>query len=299
MSEKGNKKTILNLIMAACIVILVLCLSQIIYSVVEYKKAEDKRGELDAIIDAIGSTATTETVGNTEPTVTETSETKATGTASDTASEPVTETTEPAPVPREQYRVIWEQISSMKEQYPDLFGWIYIKFDEKHEINLPVMQGEDNSFYILHAYDGTPSKSGSICADYRNFGRRIDLNQNVILYGHHMNDGSMFAQIASKYKVRANFDNVPIIFYSMDGVYTFNVFSVYNAKADDDFNTISFSKEGLKEFCLEKQRKSFFSKKLTFDEGNTIMTLVTCTNFGSDGRVIVHGVLDGYDPFFD
>ena len=303
MSEKGNKKTILNLVMVACIVILVLCLSQIIYSVVEYKKAEDKRGELDSIIDVIGSTAATETAGKTEPTVTETSATELSevtpGTASGTETEPVTETTEPAPVPREQYRAIWEQISSMKEQYPDLFGWIYIKFDEKHEINLPVMQGDDNSFYILHAYDGTPSKAGSICADYRNFGRKIDFNQNVILYGHHMNDGSMFAQIATKYKVRENFDNVPIVFYSMEGVYTFNVFSIYNAKADDDFNTIAFSQEGLKAFCLEKQRKSFFSKKLTFDEGNTIMTLVTCTNFGSDGRVIVHGVLDSYDPFFD
>ena len=301
MSEKGNKKTILNLIMVASIVILVLCLSQIVYSMVEYKKAEDKRGELDSIIDAIGNTSTTETAGSSEPTVTEVSQTEppevTSGAESDTTT--ATETTEPAPVPREQYRAIWEQISAMKEQYPDLFGWIYIKFDEKHEINLPVMQGEDNSFYILHAYDGTPSKSGSICADYRNFGRKIDFNQNVILYGHHMNDGSMFAQIATKYKVRDNFDNVPIVFYSMEGVYTFNVFSIYNAKADDDFNTVAFSKNGLKEFCLEKQRKSFFTKKLTFDEGNTIITLVTCTNFGSDGRVIVHGVLDGYDSFFD
>ena len=172
MSEKGNKKTILNLIMVASIVILVLCLSQIIYSMVEYKKAEDKRGELDGIIDAIGNTSTTETAGSSEPTVTEVSQTEppevTSGTESDTTT--ATETTEPAPVPREQYRAIWEQISAMKEQYPDLFGWIYIKFDEKHEINLPVMQGEDNSFYILHAYDGTPSKSGSICADYRNFG---------------------------------------------------------------------------------------------------------------------------------
>ena len=296
MNEKRMKMT-LNVVMAVCIAVLVLCVCQIVYSVSEYKKAEDKREELEDMMSAIGSTSATETVATTVSDVMETTAVTEPGVTEDTTA--VTETTEPAPVPREQYRAIYEQISTLKAQYPDLFGWIYIEFDEKHIVNLPVMQGEDNSFYIHHAYDGSESKAGSITVDYRNTDRRIDLNQNIILYGHHMNDGSMFASVASKYKTQANFNSVPIVFYSTEGVYTFNVFSVYNAKDGDDYDTIGFGGDRLKEFCIEKQRKSFYSKNLTFDEKNTIITLVTCTNFGSEGRVIVHGVLDGYDSFFD
>lgn len=296
MNEKRMKMT-LNVVMAVCIAVLVLCVCQIVYSVSEYKKAEDMREELEDMMSAIGSTSATETVATTVSDVMETTAVTEPGVTEDTTA--VTETTEPAPVPREQYRAIYEQISTLKAQYPDLFGWIYIKFDEKHVINLPVMQGEDNSFYIHHAYDGSESKAGSITVDYRNTDRRIDLNQNIILYGHHMNDGSMFASVASQYKTQANFNSVPIVFYSTEGVYTFNVFSVYNAKDGDDYDTIGFGGDRLKEFCIEKQRKSFYSKNLTFDEKNTIITLVTCTNFGSEGRVIVHGVLDGYDSFFD
>ena len=295
----GKRKNLsLNIVMAVCIVALVLCVCQIVYSVAEYKKAEDKRKELEDLMSAIGSTSATETLTATVTDLTETTEATEPDVTDATTTETV-EVTEPVPVPREQYRAIYEQISTLKAQYPDLFGWIYIEFDEKHIINLPVMQGDDNSFYIHHAYDGSESKAGSITVDYRNTDYRIDLNQNIILYGHHMNDGSMFANVASKYKSQENFNSVPVVFYSTEGVYTFNVFAVYNAKDGDDYDTIGFGGDRLKQFCLEKQRKSFYTKNLTFDEQNTIITLVTCTNFGSEGRVIVHGVLDGYDSFFD
>ena len=41
-------------------------------------------------------------------------------------------------------------------------------------------------------------------------------------------------------------------------------------------------------------------KKKTFTGSETILTLVTCTNYvtDADGRVIVHGVMDGYESFF-
>jgi sortase B len=301
MSEKkpgasGRKNIILNVIIGVCVAAIVLCACQITYSLVEYKKAKDKNeeitGTMQSIFDQTAAVTPTEQVTTEPAATTETS-------ASETEETTVTETTEPAPVPREQYREIYEQLSTLKAQYSDLMGWIRIEFDEKHTINLPVMKGEDNNYYISHAYDGTESKAGAIFADYRNTDRRLDLNQNLILYGHHMNDGSMFAYVATKYKTRAIFDEVDIVFYSMDGVYTFNVFSVYNATAGDDYDRIGFAGDSLKEYCVAKQKKSFYSKKLTFDEVDTIVTLVTCTNFGSDGRVIVHGVLDSYDPFFD
>lgn len=293
-AASGRKNIILNALIVVCVATMIVCGIQITRSLIEYKKAKDKNEEITDIMsglfdetDNVNPTQTTATVPNSTTEISETTDTA------------VTETAKPEPIPREQYREIYTQLRSLKEQYPELFGWIRIQFDEKHVINLPVMQSDDNNYYISHAYDGSESMAGAIFADYRNTDRRIDLNQNLIMYGHHMNDGSMFAYVASQYKTREKFDSADIVFYSMDGVYTFNVFAVYNAKAGEDFDRIGFSGESLKEYCLTKQRRSFYSKKLTFDDVETIVTLVTCTNFGSDGRVIVHGVFDSYDPFFD
>lgn len=301
MSEKkpgtsGRKNMILNVVMIVCIAAILVCGLQITRSLIEYKKAKDKNDGLSDIMSGLlesTTIATTIQTSTTAPVSTETS----VGETEDTS---VTETTKPEPIPREQYREIYTQLTTMKAQYPELYGWIHIEFDEKHVINLPVMQSEDNNmYYIDHAYDGTESMAGAIFADYRNTARRLDFNQNLILYGHHMNNGTMFAYVSSQYKIREKFDSASIVVYSLDGVYTFNAFAVYNAKAGDDFDRIGFADGSLKEYCIAKQRKSYFSKNLTFDDVDTIVTLVTCTNFGSDGRVIVHGVLESYDPFFD
>lgn len=291
-----RKKIILNIVLALCAVVIVFCGVKIVQSLVEYRKADQLHEGLDNIKPpprtSTESTDTADPQNTTDP--------KETASDPDDTETSVSETAKPEPVPKEAYREWYEQLSTMKESYPDLFGWIYIEFSEKDVISLPVMKGDDNSYYIDHAYDGTESTSGAIFADFRNTDRRITLNQNILLYGHNMNNHSMFNLISSRYKKQNMFETVPIVFYSMEGMYTFNVFSVYNAKAGvDDFDTIGFVDGDLKQFCLDKQTKSFYTKKLTFDDVRTIITLVTCLNYSDDGRVIVHGVLDSYESYFD
>ena len=178
---------ILNVVMIVCIAAILVCGLQITRSLIEYKKAKDKNDGLSDIMSGLlesTTIATTIQTSTTAPVSTETS----VGETEDTS---VTETTKPEPIPREQYREIYTQLTTMKAQYPELYGWIHIEFDEKHVINLPVMQSEDNNmYYIDHAYDGTESMAGAIFADYRNTARRLDFNQNLILYGHHMNNGT-------------------------------------------------------------------------------------------------------------
>ena len=296
--QPGKRNVILNIVLVLCVIVILFCAVKIVQSLIEYKRAEDKYSQIGSqfedLMTGVSSTvstttAVTTTVPTTEATIADTSATEET--------EPVV--TEPVPQPKEEYRALYEHLRNTKDQYPDLFGWIYIAFDADHVINLPVMKGQDNNFYINHAYDGTAAKAGAIFADYRNTDRRLDLNQNIVLYGHNMNDSSMFAMVSSKYKNRTNFETVPITFYTLDGVYLFNVFSIYNGKAGADYDTIAFSGDKLQQFCYAKQMSSFYKKNLTFDTDETVITLVTCTNYSDDGRVIVHGVLDGYVSFFD
>lgn len=83
-----------------------------------------------------------------------------------------------------------ETVREMQTAYPDTVGWLYIP---DTSVNYPIMQGGDNDFYLHHAYDGSWLSSGSVFLDFRCESRFMN-NLNV-LYGHHMNNGSMFAGV--------------------------------------------------------------------------------------------------------
>lgn len=75
----------------------------------------------------------------------------------------------------------------LKKVNPDIVAWIRI---EAAGIDYPVVQGEDNDYYLHHTFRGESNIAGSIFMDYRN----VDfMDEKVILYGHNMRDGSMFA----------------------------------------------------------------------------------------------------------
>lgn len=72
----------------------------------------------------------------------------------------------------------------------DIVAWIQIP---GIGVDYPVVQGEDNEHYLHYTFDGKENIAGSIFLDYRN---RADFtDRKVILYGHNMQDGSMFSQL--------------------------------------------------------------------------------------------------------
>ena len=70
-------------------------------------------------------------------------------------------------------------------------GWLYCAGTN---INYPVMQGEDNDYYLHHSYNGQESRGGAIFVDAGN--RPHFADSNTIIYGHHMKNGSMFAHLS-------------------------------------------------------------------------------------------------------
>ena len=75
---------------------------------------------------------------------------------------------------------------------PDIIGWIYC---EGTPINYPVLHGKDNDQYLYHDYLGNYNIDGSIFEDSDNRPGFVD--SNSIVYGHHMNSGSMFASLVN------------------------------------------------------------------------------------------------------
>ena len=73
---------------------------------------------------------------------------------------------------------------------PDTIGWIKVLGTD---INYPVVQTNNNDFYLTHSFDKSYNKAGWIFADYRN--KFDNTDKNIVIYGHNMRDGSMFGSM--------------------------------------------------------------------------------------------------------
>ncbi len=84
--------------------------------------------------------------------------------------------------------VDWESLKAVND---DVVGWVYIPGTN---VNFPVYQGETNETYLRTSATGEYSVGGQIFMDYEN-ARPGLVDRQTILYGHHLNNGAMFAQI--------------------------------------------------------------------------------------------------------
>lgn len=170
---------------------------------------------------------------------------------------------------------------------PDIVGWIKI---EDTFINYPIVQASDNEYYLNRNYKKETEKAGSIFMDYRN--DIANENNNTILYGHRMKDGSMFAQL-SKFLDEEFFKKHQSFTYeTLHEEYEVKVFSIY--KTTTDFNYIEtdfLNDEDFSNFLSTIQEKSIYFSKNKVTLQDNIITLSTCDT-GVDpeeGRLVLHG----------
>ena len=109
----------------------------------------------------------------------------------------------------------------------DYIGWLKAP---GAEISLPVVQTADNLYYLKRDFDRKPSKYGNPFVDFRvNFN---PMSTNMIIYGHHMNNGTIFTYL-TRYKNVNTVKNNPLITMEMaDGTkYQYKIVSVLASTA--------------------------------------------------------------------
>lgn len=179
---------------------------------------------------------------------------------------------------------------SLKTMYQDLKNinsdyefWITI---EDTVIDYPVVKGTDNDFYLSNNFYKGNSISGTIFLDYKN---TLE-DKNLILYGHNMRDGSMFAAI-NKFKEKDFFDNGKIKIISENMEQTYEVFSVFVEEADNiNLKSKFTNEEDYSEYINNIKEKSYYTKEINSDFSN-IITLYTCSYEFDDARTIVCATL--------
>ena len=108
-------------------------------------------------------------------------------------------------------------------QNNDMVGWIKV---EDTKINYPVMQSKDNpNFYLKHGFDKAYTDYG---CPYVQENCDMELpSDNIIIYGHHMNDGSMFAGLM-KFKDKSFWEkHKTVSFDTLTGKQTYEVIAVF------------------------------------------------------------------------
>ncbi|WP_129724431.1 class B sortase [Xylanivirga thermophila] len=174
-------------------------------------------------------------------------------------------------------------IKKLEKINDNIICWINIPGTK---INYPVVKGEDNSYYLNHDIDGNENRHGAIFMDYKNNPKD---DKNIIIYGHHMKDGTMFKDLV-KFKDKTFFDKNRFIYVDMyDKKIPYEIFSVYITDAYDPYTQISF-KDGndYSNFFNRIKEKSLFPSDVEFSEKETILTLSTCTYEYNDARLVIH-----------
>ena len=193
----------------------------------------------------------------------------------------------------ESYNIKFQQMKAnltyLRNVNPDIFGYIHI---DGTNISYPIVQGDDNDYYLERSYTGDYLVVGSIFADFRAY-KNMDYNQNTVFYGHNIDNitsGQMFNNV-TKFFDPELFNNALIEIYTFDGIYYYKPFSIHQTVSTFQYFTMHFPTDAdFIDFCEEMHALSKIKNDTTFNADDKIITLSTCTNVGN-GRYALHAKL--------
>ncbi|WP_276951575.1 class B sortase [Acetatifactor muris] len=186
----------------------------------------------------------------------------------------------------------------LREVNGDVVGWIYC---EGTVINYPVLQGEDNDYYLHRNMNRQTHNAGSIFVDAANqpgFG-----DSNTIIYGHHMKNGSMFASL-DEWAAQEYYEEHPVMWLlTPQQNYRILLFAGYTTSAASDTYTIfPDSCDELEEYLKQCMEKSDFEadfnmtgpdarEEISLSRNDQYVVLSTCAYSFQDARYVLHGKL--------
>ncbi|MBO5869664.1 MAG: class B sortase [Clostridia bacterium] len=168
----------------------------------------------------------------------------------------------------------------------DCLGWIYV---EDSAVDYPVMHTPNEpEKYINLSFDWKYSAYGVPFMDYR----CTENCDNIVIYGHNMKDGSMFATVVQYMDEDFFFSHPKIEFETVDGCKTYSVFAIVSLKANDSWYSYhDFKDETAFDENIKRMRaKSLYKNDVKVEFGKKIITLSTCYGASYDDRLVLLAV---------
>ena len=171
---------------------------------------------------------------------------------------------------------------------PDVGAWVTI--DDTH-IDYPVVQGENDMEYVNKDVYGAFALSGSIflsCLNHADFSDPYNL-----LYGHHMDNGGMFGDIA-EFVNEAYFEaHRTGTLFLPQGTYPIRLFACVEADAyDETIYNVTAQQEDVGGLLAYVEKNATQYREIGAAPEDSIIAFSTCEDAVTNGRIIVFGVLE-------
>lgn len=182
--------------------------------------------------------------------------------------------------------VDWDALRAIN---PDIVAWVYMPGTA---INYPVVQTTNNETYLVKPFRGWSSyiHYGCIFMDYND--KPDFTSQNIITYGHHMNDGTMYALIGDMKDTDVFNQHREIFFLTPYGNFRLTTFTEVRVAATEKIVQTEFSTPGkMTEYIQDKINRSIVTPNTPIPdpaEMSKIFMFSTCDNIHNDHRYICY-----------
>lgn len=181
------------------------------------------------------------------------------------------------------------ELDALQAVNPQVIGWIFVPGTN---IDYPLVQGEDNQYYLEHTWDHQTSAVGAVFMESTNAPDFSDYS--TILYAHNLRAGTMFSAL-HQYKEQSFWEENPYVYIVSDmGVFRYAIYAAYEADVtgatywrdvDSDLRRQEYVDYGLSHSVLDTGIRP------TTD--TPVLTLSTCTGYTYARRWVVQAALEG------
>lgn len=178
--------------------------------------------------------------------------------------------------------------NELKQKNSDTVGFIKVNGTN---VNYPIVQSTDNSYYLKHAFDKSKNSAGWVFADYRN--NMVNFDKNTVIYGHSRSNQTVFGSLKKVLNKSwyGNKDNHIIKLSTPTENTLWQIVSIYTIKPESYYITTKFSDEQFKTFVQTIKNRSQINFSGTINENDKILTLSTCEDVAGTTRLVIHAKL--------
>ncbi len=183
---------------------------------------------------------------------------------------------------------ITELFDNLKKDNADTVAWLKLN---NTDIDTPIVQSDDNKYYLNHNFNKKYNEIGWTFADYRN--TFPDLSTNTIIYGHTYRNSTLAFSSLKKVLNKNWYDNEEnqiINFTTTEKELKFKIFSIYTIKNTNDYLKANMNEEEFNTFINKALDRSIKNFNTEVKYGDKILSLSTCYN-SSNYRLVVHAKL--------
>lgn len=187
--------------------------------------------------------------------------------------------------------VILPEYEELYMQNKDMVGWIRIN---DTNINYPVMQSIDKpNFYLKHGFDKSYTDYGCpYVAESCDLSKPSD---NLIVYGHHMKNGSMFSDLEKFKKKDFWEEHKTFNFNTLYAKQTYEIIAVFKTvvytESSSEFKYFQFSDaespDHFNNYISKCKTKAIYETGVTAEYGDKLITLSTCEYSNTNGRLVL------------